>query len=191
LPTFSTLVSERLRVRALTEDDLEHCHRLYVDIGWHNPDVEEPANRQARSTWLAWTIAGYREFAALKQPPYGERAVERREDGIFVGLVGLVPSFTAFGQLTGLGGRSDRRKRPEIGLFWAISPAWQKRGYATEAASSFAAQSFELLQPERIVATTEWENEASIGVMKRLGMTIERNPHPTSEWPQVVGVLHA
>ena len=42
---------------------------------------------------------------------------------------------------------------------------------------------------QRIVATTTYDNTASIGVMRRLGMTIERNPLPEPIFMQVVGVL--
>jgi hypothetical protein len=39
------------------------------------------------------------------------------------------------------------------------------------------------------VATTEHDNSASIGVMRRLGMRIARNPAPTPFFLAVVGVL--
>jgi len=43
----------------------------------------------------------------------------------------------------------------------------------------------------RVVATTERENVASIGVMRRLGMRVEENLQPEPAWFQVVGVLAA
>src|SRR4051812_1559936 len=44
-------------------------------------------------------------------------------------------------------------------------------------------------EARRIVAATEHDNLASIGVMRRLGMRIERNPDPEPHWFQTVGVL--
>jgi RimJ/RimL family protein N-acetyltransferase len=41
----------------------------------------------------------------------------------------------------------------------------------------------------RLVATTEFANEASLAVMRRLGMRIERNPLPEPAWFQAVGVI--
>jgi [ribosomal protein S5]-alanine N-acetyltransferase len=41
----------------------------------------------------------------------------------------------------------------------------------------------------RVVATTTYDNEASMGVMRKLGMRIERNPFPDPPWLQVVGIL--
>ena len=184
-----TLETERLRIRPLASGDLEDCHRLYVEIDWIDHDLDPAANRAKRASWLAWTIDSYRELAALHQPPYGERAIERRSDGAFLGLVGLVPSLAAFGQLAAFGGREDARVRPEVGLFWALRPSAQGSGVATEAAGALIAYARDELQVERLVATTERDNHASIAVMRRLGMAIEENPHPTSDWPQVVGVL--
>lgn len=48
---------------------------------------------------------------------------------------------------------------------------------------------FTELNLQRIVAMTTYDNVASIGVMRKLGMTIERNPLPEPAWMQVVGVL--
>lgn len=41
----------------------------------------------------------------------------------------------------------------------------------------------------RVVATTTFNNVASIGVMKMLGMRLLRNPHPDPPRLQVVGLL--
>ena len=191
MQTIPTLTTERLRVRPLTAADLEDCHRLYLAIDWIDPTLDLDANRQRRASWLRWTIDSYRELAALQQPPYGERAVVERDGGQFVGLVGLVPSMAAFGQLRANGARSDHRTRPEVGLFWAMAPTHQGKGYATEAAQALVSYAFDELRLERLVATTEHDNLPSIAVMRRLGMSIERNPHPASPWPQVVGLLEA
>jgi hypothetical protein len=48
---------------------------------------------------------------------------------------------------------------------------------------------FGTLKLGRILAGTEYDNAASIAVMRRLGMRIERNPHPVPEWFQIHGVL--
>ena len=48
---------------------------------------------------------------------------------------------------------------------------------------------FTQLHLKRIVATTTYENIASIGVMRKVGMRIEKNPSPDPPWFQVVGIL--
>jgi hypothetical protein len=42
---------------------------------------------------------------------------------------------------------------------------------------------------KRVIATTMYDNAASMGVMRKLGIHIERNPYPDPPWLQVVGVL--
>ncbi len=48
---------------------------------------------------------------------------------------------------------------------------------------------FRHLRLKRIVATTTYDNTASLGVMRKLGMRVEKNPHLEPPWLQVVGVL--
>lgn len=47
----------------------------------------------------------------------------------------------------------------------------------------------EWLDWSRLSATTEYDNTASIGVMRKPGMTIAKNPLPDPPWLQVVGIL--
>jgi ribosomal-protein-alanine N-acetyltransferase len=143
-----------------------------------------------RERWLTWTVSSYEQLAELHQPPYGERAVVLRESGRLVGLVGLVPALGPFGLLPAWP-EPGPLHRPEVGLYWEVDPAHRRRGVASEAAAMVVAHAFAELRLARIVATTEHANLASIGVMRRLGMRIERNPGPEPAWLQVVGILDA
>ncbi len=185
------LTTERLVIRPLEADDLEPVHRLYLDIGWDVRALSADENRERRRSWLEWTQGSYREFPRLHQPVYGERAIARRDDGAFVGLIGLVPSFGPFAQLPSLGARRNARFSPEAGLFWAVSPTHQGQGLATEAARAFVAHILATLNLARVVATTEHDNPASMAVMRRLDMRLEANPYPEDgpDWFQVVGIL--
>jgi RimJ/RimL family protein N-acetyltransferase len=183
-----SLVTPRLRIRELLPSDLDAVHALFTEIGWNPPDLGPDAALQARSAWLGWTIAGYRQLEALYQPPLGERAVVDQASGQVVGVVGFVPSFEPFERLTWLGSRTVAGRTMELGLFWAIRPAAQGRGFATEAVGALVKHAFERLHVDRIIATTERNNMRSVAVMRRLGMTIEiySEPHPGL---QVVGFL--
>ena len=68
------------------------------------------------------------------------------------------------------------------------SPAHQRQGYATEAAQAMCDYAFQELKLKRIIAITSYDNAASIGVMRKLGMRIGRNPFPDPPWLQVVGI---
>ena len=189
------LETERLIVRPFTLGDLDDIHQL-LDVDLHDADFgnEGAVTRDERQKWLEWTVMSYEELAKLFQPPYGDRAVVLKETGQVIGACGYVPSFAPFGQLPAF--RSDaadsvaeRLFVPEFGLFYAFSPAFQRRGYATEAARALIDYAFGQLNLRRIVATTSYDNAGSIGVMRKLGMQIERNPSGDPPWFQVVGVF--
>jgi len=62
---------------------------------------------------------------------------------------------------------------------------------ATEAAQALIDYMFGVRRLARIVATTENDNHASKGVMRRLGMTVEANPYPDPFYFETVGFLNA
>jgi RimJ/RimL family protein N-acetyltransferase len=181
------LETPRLIVRPFALDDLEVCHQLF--------DVEAFQTGRSlaeRRQWLEWNLRNHEALAQLAQPPYGDRAVVLKSTGEVVGAVGLVPSLGPFGRLPSFGADAQaRRFQAEVGLFWATRTAHCRQGYAVEAARALIAYAFAVLMLGRVVATTEHANPASQAVMRRLGMTIERNPLPEPEWFQTVGVLFA
>jgi ribosomal-protein-alanine N-acetyltransferase len=142
---------------------------------------------------LEWTILGYEQLAKLHQPPYGDRAIVLKRTGELVGACGFSPCLAPFERLPSLqrdGQRVGRdRYLPEVGLYWAVSAAHRRQGYATEAARVLIGYAFGGLNLGHIIATTDYANTASIGVMRKLGMRLERNPSPEPHWFQVVGVL--
>jgi RimJ/RimL family protein N-acetyltransferase len=184
-----TLKTDRLRIRPLTPKDLSVCHQFYLDTKWADQGLADKRNLQIRRSWLDWNIRNYTELDRLNQPPYGDRAVELRENGRHIGLVGLVPLLAPFAQLPTFGCQVDAPFSAEVGLFWMISPAMQGRGLATEAARALVSFAFDVLNVGRILAGTEYDNFASIAVMRKLGMRIERNPFPSPAWFQITGIL--
>jgi RimJ/RimL family protein N-acetyltransferase len=187
------LETERLKVRPLAMRDLEAVHRILdVELGFADGDTPV-SSPEERRRWLEWTVLNYEQLGKLYQPPYGERAVELKSSGALLGTVGFVPCLSPFSLIPALrvkdGNDPARLNTTEFGMFWALSPAHQGRGYATEAAGAMIRYAFGSLGLRRIVATTEYDNERSMKVMQRLGMQIERNPFPDPPWFQVVGVL--
>lgn len=184
------LRTARLRIRPFTLDDLDSIHRIFDqelrDAELGTTGVYTWAQRQA---WLRWTIDSYEQLARLNQPPYGDRAIVLAHTGCLIGAVGYVPCLEPFGLLPSwqVGNTAGSCTSTEFGLFWAIDPAYQRQGYATEAARAMLHYAWETLQLRRVVATTTYDNEASIGVMRKLGMRLETNPSPVPLWLQVVG----
>jgi [ribosomal protein S5]-alanine N-acetyltransferase len=186
--------TDRLLIRRLTSDDLNAVHALLdADRDPSLPGFDAVKTLELRQRWLAWTIANYDELARLFQPPYGDRAVAFKQTGQVIGLVGYVPCLAPFGQLPLFRQAADNPTRqfmiPEVGLYYALDPTHRRQGYATEAAEALTCYAFTELHLRRIVATTTYDNAASIGVMRKLSMRIEHNPDLAPSWFQVVGTL--
>jgi ribosomal-protein-alanine N-acetyltransferase len=188
------LQTERLIIRPFTLNDLDDIHQLLdIDLATADFGTEGATSRDERQKWLQWTVMNYEELAKLYQPPYGDRAVTLKQTGQMIGACGYVPSFGPFEQLPSfhltIDNAIERLCTPEFGLFYAFSPAFQRKGYATEAARALVDYAFTQLHVQRIVATTTHDNAASMGVMRKLGMRIEKNPLSDPPWFQVVGIL--
>ena len=95
---------------------------------------------------MQWTVLGYDELARLYQPPYGDRAVVLKSTQQVIGACGFVPSLGPFGYLPSLRAASQdafaHLYSPEFGLYYALSPAYQRQGYATEAAQALINYAF-------------------------------------------------
>ena len=188
------LETERLVIRPFTTEDLDDIHQILdIDLMTADFGTGGALTRQEREQWLQWTILSYEELAKLNQPPYGDRAVVLKQTQQIIGACGFVPSFAPFGQLLSLHSASHDAgahfNSPAFGLFYAFSPAYQRQGYATEATQALIDYAFRELQLKRIVATTTYENVASIAVMRKVGMRIEKNLYLDPPWFQVVGIL--
>lgn len=98
-------------------------------------------------------------FAALWDAPpgYGPWAVELSETGALIGHLGLR-------RLDEFEGRTE--------LLYAIDPAHQGRGLATEGCRAALAFGFETLRLEEVIALALPENAASLAVMTRIGMRL-------------------
>ena len=184
--SLNILETERLIIRPFAPDDLDNIHQI-LNEAFGEIDYAE------RREWLAWSVMNYTALERLYQPPYGDRAVVLKASETLIGAAGLVPSCGPFDKLPYFRTRSSEPPsgliRPEMGLFWALGAAYRGQGYATEAARALIDFVFVDMGWKRLIATTDYTNTPSIAVMKRLGMTIERNPDPTPEWFQIVGIL--
>jgi RimJ/RimL family protein N-acetyltransferase len=83
----------------------------------------------------------------------------------------------ADGEVIGRAGVQHTRveNKPEVELLWFMhGDAWG-RGYATEMAREAVRVAFDVLELDDVVAFTTPPNAASQGVMRKLGMTFERD----------------
>jgi len=188
MPPLETL---HLIIRPFCMGDLQPVHDLLdVELAAADFGTEGAMSLQERAAWLQWSVLNYDQLARLYQPPYGDRALVLKATGQLIGACGFVPSLGPFGHLPGLAASGQMSLyTPEFGLFYAVSPSFQRQGYAAEAARALVDYAFQHVRLRRVVATTTYDNAASIRVMQKIGMTIERNPIPDPPWFQVVGLL--
>jgi RimJ/RimL family protein N-acetyltransferase len=98
-------------------------------------------------------------------------AVERKADAALLGFCGLKLANDIGSPVEG-----------EMEIGWRLREDAWGQGYAKEAAVASLAFAFETLGVERVVALTVTGNEASWGLMERLGMT--RRPDLDYEGPE-------
>ncbi|HEY6202535.1 MAG TPA: GNAT family protein [Candidatus Limnocylindria bacterium] len=182
-----TLETDRLIIRAFVLEDADTVSRLLDAAFGPGSYGSADEKRVRRRVMFEYAVAADAGLALLHQPPYGDRAIVKRESNELIGSVGFAPCLMPFGQLPSF--EPTTRFTSEIGLFWALFPEHWGHGYATEAAAAMIAYAFGQLRLRRIVATTENDNTRSMNVMRRLGTRLERNPQDQPEWFQTVGIL--
>ena len=143
------LQTKRLTLRAWRDDDVENYAALHADPhvaywlgGRLSPEEAEERLRTMR--------------AGLEERGWGMWAVERTEDGSWLGTVGLDPV------------REDLPVHPAIEASWRMAPSYWGRGYATEAMRAVLADAVARGETE-IVSFTAATNTRSQAVMTRLG----------------------
>jgi len=141
----------RLRLRGFGESDRDAFAAMNADpvVMEHFPNTLDPL---ASDAFLDRIVAGWRDEGL------GLWAVERLEDGRFLGYAGLSrPTF-------------DAHFTPAIEVGWRLARDAWGHGYATEAAAAAVAYGFETIGLDEIVSFTVPANVRSWRVMERLGL---------------------
>ncbi|MHB9703476.1 GNAT family N-acetyltransferase [Alcaligenes aquatilis] len=147
-----SLHTERLILRPWKPTDLEPFYRLNSDP--HALRFYPATLDREQSDAIA-----LRSQSLIEEHGWGPWAVELKEKGAFIGMVGLNrPTAELYFQ-------------PCVELLWRLLPEYWGKGYATEAARACMDFAFNELDLEQIVAYTAQLNRPSQTVMQRLGMT--------------------
>jgi len=148
-----TIGTPRLRIRDLTEDDAPFALELLNDPSW----LQFIGDKGVRTLVHAreWIRSG--PIAMNARLGIGLSLCERSSDGVPLGICGLI----------------KRDTLEDVDLGFAFLPKFWGQGYATEAASAVLHHGRTELRLERIVAVTTPENQASLTLLKRLGMKHE------------------
>ena len=164
MPNKLKLVSERLTIRDFVDEDWQAIVERTTQ-----PDVAQYMTFNA-DTWaekdkvLSW-IAEQRNLDLGIFGKYVEFAIVK--EGKSIGDVALKRL-------------SKTNKNAEIG--WALSPAFQGQGYASEASAVFMDYCFRTLDLHRITSVCDARNTASYNLMERLGMRQLQSSFIKGEW---------
>ena len=143
------LDTERLALREFTPQDAAFLLRLVNEPGWIR-NINDPGVRTEAEA-LAW--AEGRLLKAYRELGHGFWAVQRRDDGVLVGMCGLF----------------KRPALPEPDLGYALLAEHEGRGYALEAARGCVAHARAVLGWRTLMAITALDNPRSVGLLTRLG----------------------
>lgn len=144
--------TDRLILTPVTDGDYADLCALLADPGFFRHIFPQALN--AEEAWFRLL----RDIGHWQVMGYGNWTIRTRNDGRYVGSVGLLnyrrivdPAFDA----------------PEIG--WGLSPAFQGRGMAFEAATAAVAWAEHHLKAHRLVCMISPANGPSLALAGRLG----------------------
>jgi ribosomal-protein-alanine N-acetyltransferase len=180
----AALETERLRLRPVVADDLDHFAALYADpdvmrfIGLRGPLKREQARERLDFMLDHWRRHGF-----------GMWTLWLKAGGDFVGRCSL----------------RYLEESPEVELGYTLAKRFWGQGFATEASRAVVRHAFGALGLRRLVAIADPANVASVNVMRKIGMIFERlgrfygtecvlfsmgqRPPPPADWPSPAGPL--
>ena len=149
------LETPRLILRHQVPDDLDSLYALYCD-----PDVirfipDAPRSYAETRQELEWHMNGH-----PRHPELGLWATIDKQTGRFIGRCGLLP-WTI-------------EQRDEVEVAYLLGKQYWGQGLGTEVAQAIVAYAFEYLQLQRLICMIFPDNQASIGVARKIGMTLEK-----------------
>jgi RimJ/RimL family protein N-acetyltransferase len=153
LPEIPTLETERLRLRTFEKRDIDDYAALNAD-----PEVlrylgcgQEPWDRGRSSRHMAFLLGHWQLWDV------GTWAMEHKESGAFIGMVGF----------------SEPEGWPGFELGWTLVRRYWGYGYATEAARATLDYAFTVLKRDRVISLIHPDNRASIRVAERIGERLQ------------------
>jgi ribosomal-protein-alanine N-acetyltransferase len=149
------LETNRLILRRLLPSDLDSLFALYSDPEVRRYFPEGTLTREETKEELEWFLNGHPDH-----PELGLWATIHKETNQFIGRCGLLP-WTIEG-------------RPEVEVAYMLAKEYWRQGLGAEAAQGILEYGFEQLNLSRLICLVDRENQASIKVATKIGMTFEK-----------------
>ena len=149
------LETDRLILRELrTSEDAEFVYELLNTPKF----IKFIGDRGVRSSEEAAGFIENRYRVSYQNNGFGLYVVARKKDGVSVGLCGFV--------------KRDTLPGPDIGF--AFLPEFEGFGYGYESADAMMKYGRETLGFTQVLAITSLDNDASIGLLEKLGFKFEK-----------------
>lgn len=152
-----TIETPRLILRPFTLDDAEASHAMSLDpeVMKFLGGVYEGTVEEHREMLRKAPMGDYEKYG------FGRHAVIHKETGEYMGFTGL----------------KYIEELDEVDIGYRIKRNFWRQGYAYESALPCLDFAFNDLGLERVIALANPENEASTSLMKKLGLTYEKEVH--------------
>jgi RimJ/RimL family protein N-acetyltransferase len=147
------VTTSRLALTEFTAADAPFIVQLLNDPDW----IRYIGDRDIRTDDDARAYLARGPLAMYAKNGFGLWRVARRDDGTPVGMCGLI----------------KRDTLPDVDVGFAFLPAYRGLGYAEEAAAATLALAADRYGLTRVVAIASPDNERSLRLLEKLGMTFE------------------
>jgi RimJ/RimL family protein N-acetyltransferase len=135
--------------------DLDSLFALYSDPEVRRYFPEGTLTREETKEELDWFLQGHPD-----NPQLGLWATIHRETNQFIGRCGLLPWTID--------------QRPEVEVAYMLAKGYWGQGLGTEVARAILDYGFEQLRLSRLICLIDRDNQASIRVASKIGMTFEK-----------------
>jgi len=149
------LETDRLILRHLLPTDLDSLFALYSDQEVMRYFPEGTLTYQETREELEWFLNGHPDH-----PELGLWATIHKETNQFIGRCGLLPWTID--------------QRPEVEVAYLLGKEYWGQGLGTEAARAIVKYGFETLGLSRLICLIDRDNQASIKVASKIGMSFEK-----------------
>jgi RimJ/RimL family protein N-acetyltransferase len=153
-PRVIVRTTERLVLRRMTVDDAAFILELVNEPSF----IRNIGDRGVRTLEDARAYIAKGALTMYERHGFGLYAVELKDASTPIGICGLL--------------KRDTLEDVDVGF--AFLPTYWSHGYAYEAAAAVMTHGRDVLGIDRIVAITSPGNEASIKLLKKLGLTLDR-----------------
>jgi RimJ/RimL family protein N-acetyltransferase len=161
----NVLETDRLVLRKLSTDDAEFILEL----------LNEPSFLRFIGDKGVRTLDDAREYivqgpiSSYELHGFGLYLTALKEGAVPIGICGLL----------------KRQSLADVDIGFAFLPRFWSKGYALESALAVKAYGLDILGLKRIVAITNADNEASIKLLEKIGLTYERLVRLSDDGPEI------